>query len=288
MGKTFRKLKRKQKENKIRQQTARRVRQSALIKKREEKLAERALAEGTPSAANEAFAKGLREYQQFRNQEITDTDVRVISQLIRRAQHAYEDLPKNNYYVISKNRFVPLSKIPELSNFEFLYKDQNPGKSYYHVFNQDEDEDNWTGRVDYFFRVDQYPPYFFAITSNYPELDKLTYEQKSSLFWTYRSRSYNYDMITHDPVEFLSYYDSKFREMYEKSVKAKETAPPKLEALREKTLEHLIQQSEETTGRYIGENVEARLRSFLSSRPFARNYAGVKHNFQTINTSLFE
>ncbi len=238
-----------------------------------------------PSPANEAFASGLNTYRSFHQEQIKQSDQAKVNAVIQKAKEKYEKLAPNRFYLILHNRFVPLSFIKKLTYFGILYKDEDPNESYYYLFDMDEDEDNESHRVSYFYRIQQYPPYFYAIATNWPVLNTLNYDQKELLF----EQEIGGEIIT--PSYYLLAFlngDSRFREAYGKSMKAQITGLQKLEHLREKALESFLQKGKEQTGQNVGENVEAKLRSLLSNRPFAKNYANALHNFQSINTSLFE
>jgi hypothetical protein len=243
---------------------------------RNTKLAEAALPEATVSKANKAFASGLNRYRSFHDQKIVD-------RFIQKAKEKLDKLPSERFYVIHHNRLYPLSKIPEFVYFGVLYKGKNPTESYFYQFDQDEDENNYSHYIRYFYRVQEYPPFFYAIFTNWNELESLTNEQKA-LLYTY---AFGDEFHIWDVLRFLN-EDPRFQEAYKQSLVARSFAPQKLEQLREKTLEALISRSAERTGQNVGENVEARIRSYLSSRPFSRNYSGVAQNFRAIDTSLFE
>ncbi len=219
---------------------------------RSEKLAQRTLSNSTPSAANEAFAEGLESYEYYHDQQIVNT-------LLEKAQEKLEKLAPNRFYLLNRNRFLPLSLITEVNYFGVLYKDEYPENSYYYEFSEEEDyENNETHQVFYHFEVSEFPPHYYAILHG-NVTSKLTRRQYHMLF---NELPYSPSYHINRPLEFMM-EDPRFAEQYEKSIAAKKTAPKKLKALREKGLAALVQSVAVKSGRNVGENVEGIMRSFI-------------------------
>jgi hypothetical protein len=124
---------------------------------RSEKVEQRTLSNSVPSLANEAFAEGLESYEYYHDQQIVNT-------LLEKAQKKLERLAPNRFYLVTRNRFLPLSLITEVNYFGVLYKDEFPENSYYFEFSEEEDyENNETHHVFYHFEVTEFPPHYYAI-----------------------------------------------------------------------------------------------------------------------------
>lgn len=247
---------------------------------RAEKESERELPPGKLSRTEEIFARSFNEYRNFHRQK-------KYEKIIKKAKEKINTLERNKFYVRipfygSKiQKITMLNENVRFSSFELLYIGKYPSESYYIEFSEDEvEEENNQVRIVY--RVYEGPPFLFFIMDF---LSELTPEEQFDFLIKYGSVS---NGIITNPFYFLMSAIPEFKNAYEKEIIKEGIARQKLEHLREKGLEAAMKQTEERTGKYIGENVEAKLRSFLSPRPHARNYSGISSNFQKINTNLFE
>jgi hypothetical protein len=243
---------------------------------RTQKELEREKTFGKLSKSEKAFTGGSKENQNFHLQQ-------KIKKVIQEAKKKLATLKKNSFYLRVYGRPGKLEDINKYTDFEILYVGKHPSENYYLEFNQEEEE-SYNFQIHYHYRVYQREPFFFFLP--FGEIPGLNQEEKRIFYESQWENEISIGWL--NPLGYLILYYPEFKGAYEKALQNKGIAKQKLQQLQENALEAAIRQSEEKKGKYIGENVEAHMRSFLSSRPFARNYSGIKQNFQSINTSLFE
>lgn len=239
---------------------------------RVKKAAGQELENTEPSQANIAFAEGLPAYRSFRENE-------RLQLLAEKVYEVYKKAPKNKFYVRVGDRPISTLEFARRvrdrtvpTQFDILYKGNDPSQDFYFDFYEDEDENNETHRVRYYYIGSRHAPFLYFI--NQME-DKLDPEDMRLLYTMWDD---NTEFAVDIPLRFLTNFSLSFKKALNKALLEYSVYLQKKASVKEKAL---------STLGALPENVEARIRSMISSKPYATNYSGTVQNFSQINTSLF-